>query len=76
MRYRKLGETGLEVSCIGLGGHLIGRPKDDDEAVRLIRSAIDAGITFLDNCWDYHDGLSELRMGRALQRVTARKSCS
>lgn len=67
MRYRKLGSTGEQVSCIGLGGHHIGRPTDEIAAIRLIRSAIDAGITFLDNCWDYHDGLSELRMGKALQ---------
>jgi predicted aldo/keto reductase-like oxidoreductase len=73
MRYRKLGSTGLDVSCIGLGGHHIGRPKDDDEAIRLVRTAIDAGITFLDNCWDYHDGLSELRMGKALQDGYRRK---
>jgi len=73
MRYRKLGTTGVEVSCIGLGGHHIGRPKNDDEAIRLIRSAIDAGITFLDNCWDYHDGLSELRTGKALQDGYRRK---
>ena len=67
MRYRKLGATGEVVSCVGLGGHHIGRPKDEAEAIRLIRAAVDAGITFLDNCWDYHDGLSELRMGKALQ---------
>ncbi len=67
MRFRKLGTTGELVSCIGLGGHHIGRPKDEAEAIRLIRAAVDGGINFLDNCWDYHDGLSELRMGKALQ---------
>lgn len=67
MRYRKLGRTGEEVSCIGLGGHHIGRPADEAASIALIRSAIDAGITFLDNCWDYHDGRSEVRMGKALQ---------
>ena len=67
MQYRKLGKTGEEVSCVGLGGHHIGRQKTDEESVKLIRAAIDAGITFMDNCWDYHDGLSELRMGKALQ---------
>ncbi|MDB5306976.1 MAG: aldo/keto reductase [Gemmataceae bacterium] len=66
MQYRKLGTTGTEVSCIGLGGHHIGRPKDEAESIKLIRAAIDAGITFMDNSWDYHDGLSELRMGKAL----------
>jgi len=67
MRFRKLGSTGELVSCVGLGGHHIGRPPDEAFSIRLIRSALDAGINFLDNCWDYHDGLSELRMGKALQ---------
>lgn len=67
MRFRKLGTTGEEVSCIGLGGHHIGRPKEDAEGIQIIRAALDAGVNFLDNCWDYHDGLSELRMGKALQ---------
>ena len=66
MRFRKLGKTGEVVSCVGLGGFHIGLPKTDDEAIKIIRTAIDAGMTFLDNCWDYHDGLSELRMGKAL----------
>lgn len=67
MQYRTLGKTGEKVSCIGLGGHHIGRPKGDEEGIKLVRAAIDAGITFMDNSWDYHDGLSELRMGKALQ---------
>src|SRR5437870_8744657 len=67
MRYRPLGRTKEEVSVIGLGGHHIGRQKDEKESIRIIRAAIDAGITFLDNCWDYHDGGSEVRMGKALQ---------
>jgi hypothetical protein len=67
MRYRQLGRTGVEVSAIGLGGHHIGRQKDEAESIKIIRSAIDAGITFMDNCWDYHDGGSELRMGKALR---------
>ncbi|MFW6324000.1 MAG: aldo/keto reductase [Desulfovibrionales bacterium] len=66
MLYRTLGGTGEQVSLIGLGGHHIGRIQEDDQAVRLIRSAIDQGVTFMDNSWDYHDGLSELRMGKAL----------
>jgi len=64
---RPLGRTGVEVSCIGLGGYHLGNPSDPDETTRLIRSAIDRGITFLDNCWDYHGGESERRMGNALQ---------
>src|SRR5712671_1903538 len=66
MRYRQLGNTKEEVSLIGLGGHHIGRQKDEKDSITIIRSAIDAGVTFLDNCWDYHDGGSEVRMGKAL----------
>ncbi len=64
MIYRKLGSTGERVSAIGLGGYHIGVPKDESESVRIIRSAVDRGITFLDNSWDYHDGASEIRMGK------------
>ena len=67
MLYRQLGRTKEEVSVIGLGGHHIGRQKDEKDSIAIIRAAIDAGITFLDNCWDYHDGGSELRMGKALK---------
>ena len=67
MRYRPLGRTGEEVSLIGLGGHHIGRQKEEKESIEIIRAAIDAGITFMDNCWDYHDGGSEVRMGKALR---------
>jgi aryl-alcohol dehydrogenase-like predicted oxidoreductase len=66
MIYRSLGRTGEKVSAIGLGGFHIGGQKDEQESVKIIRSAIDRGITFLDNSWDYHDGGSELRMGKAL----------
>jgi predicted aldo/keto reductase-like oxidoreductase len=67
MRYRQLGSTKEEVSLIGLGGHHIGRQKDEKDSIKIIRTAIDAGINFMDNCWDYHDGGSEIRMGKALQ---------
>jgi uncharacterized protein len=66
---RKLGSTGEEVSMLGLGGAHIGK-KDklsDDEAIALMRAAVDGGITFFDNCWDYNEGLSEERMGKALR---------
>jgi len=63
---RPLGGTGVMVSMIGLGGHHIGRPKDEQDGIRLVRMAIDHGITFLDNCWDYNEGRSEERMGKAL----------
>jgi aryl-alcohol dehydrogenase-like predicted oxidoreductase len=67
MLYRRLGRTGEKVSAIGLGGYHIGTQKDEQEGIRLIRTAIDRGITFMDNCWDYHDGVSEVRMGKALR---------
>jgi predicted aldo/keto reductase-like oxidoreductase len=66
MIYRTLGRTGEKVSAIGLGGYHIGNPPEE-EGIRIIRSAIDRGINFLDNCWDYHDGESERRMGKALR---------
>ena len=68
MQYRDLGTTGEKVSAIGLGGWHIGLPRVDEQtAFRMVRSALDRGINFLDNCWDYNDGLSELRMGKALK---------
>jgi len=67
MRYRSLGRTGEQVSVIGLGGHHIGRQKEEAESIKIIRAAIDGGINFMDNCWDYHDGGSEIRMGNALR---------
>src|SRR5437867_1733947 len=67
MIYRILGRTGQKISAIGLGGFHIGVPPDEQEGLRIIRSAIDRGITSLDNCWDYHDGGSEVRMGKALR---------
>jgi predicted aldo/keto reductase-like oxidoreductase len=66
MIYRQLGRTGVKVSAIGLGGFHIGSPPED-VGLRIIRSAVDRGITFMDNCWDYHDGGSEVRMGKALR---------
>jgi aryl-alcohol dehydrogenase-like predicted oxidoreductase len=67
MPYRTLGRTGEKVSAIGLGGFHIGIPRDEQDGINLIRSAIDQGINFMDNSWDYHDGGSELRMGKALR---------
>ncbi|MGB8477120.1 MAG: aldo/keto reductase [Candidatus Acidiferrum sp.] len=64
--YRTLGRTGAKVSAIGLGGYHIGNPSEQ-AGIRIIRTAIDNGINFLDNCWDYHDGDSEVRMGKALR---------
>jgi len=67
MQYRDLGRTGEKVSVIGLGGYHLGKQADSAESVRLVRTAIDRGITFMDNCWDYNDGISEVRMGQALR---------
>jgi predicted aldo/keto reductase-like oxidoreductase len=65
--YRTLGNTGEKVSCVGLGGYHIGMQSDEQESIRIIRTALDEGINFLDNCWDYNGGTSEIRMGKALQ---------
>src|SRR5437660_8690531 len=65
---RALGRTGERVSAIGLGGFHLGTPNlPEAESLRIIRTAIDAGITCLDNSWDYNDGRSEIRMGKALR---------
>ncbi len=63
---RALGRSGEQVSLLGIGGFHLGLAASEDEAVRIVRGALDAGVTFLDNCWDYHDGESERRMGKAL----------
>ncbi|KYF56892.1 aldo/keto reductase [Sorangium cellulosum] len=67
MPTRPLGRTGVNVSLLGLGGYHMAVPDDEQESLRIVRFAIDHGVTFLDNCWDYHDGKSEERMGKALQ---------
>lgn len=68
MRYRTLGSTGEKISAIGLGGWHIGLPTVSEElGIRIVRSALDRGLNFLDNSWDYFGGLSELRMGKALK---------
>ena len=67
MIYRELGRTGERVSAIGLGGYHLGKQQDPNESIRLLRDAIDRGITFMDNCWDYNGGISEVRMGQALR---------
>ena len=64
---RTLGLTGEKVSMVGLGGYHIGSQKDEQESIRIIRTALDSGINFLDNCWDYNGGQSEVRMGKALR---------
>jgi uncharacterized protein len=74
---RPLGKTGVNVSILCLGGWHIGSIKDKDEAVKIMHTAIDEGVTFFDNCWDYHDGGSEEIMGKALSADSGkwRKKC-
>ncbi|KAM3093067.1 aldo/keto reductase [Phormidesmis sp. 146-35] len=68
MLYRELGSTGERVSAIGLGGWHLSLPHVEELlAIQIVRTAIDRGITFMDNCWDYNDGVSETRMGKALR---------
>jgi uncharacterized protein len=64
---RVLGHTGEKVSTIGLGGYHLGTQSDEQESIRIIRTGLDSGINFLDNCWDYNAGVSEERMGKALR---------
>jgi aryl-alcohol dehydrogenase-like predicted oxidoreductase len=68
MIYHTLGRTGETVSAIGLGGFHLGlKHVNEQHSLRIVRTAIDHGVTFLDNCWDYNEGLSETRMGKALR---------
>ena len=68
MLYRRLGRTGEQVSAIGMGGfHIAQHGLNEQESIRLVRAAVDRGITFMDNSWDYNDGQSEIRMGKALK---------
>ena len=64
---RPLGRTGVQVSAIGVGGHHLGDLSTVDDAVRLVHEAVDAGITFFDNCWEYYNGKTENWLGRALR---------
>ena len=63
---RELGRSGVRVSVVGLGGYHLGVPSEA-ESIQIVRTALDSGINFLDNCWDYNDGQSEIRMGKALR---------
>ena len=67
MPTRRLGRTGVQVSLVGLGGFHIGVAKDEQTAIRIVRMAIDHGLTFMDNCWDYNEGKSQVWMGHALK---------
>jgi len=65
--YRTLGRSNEKVSIVGLGGYHLGKQADPQESIRIIRTGLDEGINFLDNCWDYNGGESEIRMGNALR---------
>jgi aryl-alcohol dehydrogenase-like predicted oxidoreductase len=66
--YRTLGRTGERVSAIGMGGFHLAQPGlEEAESIRLIRTAVDRGVNFMDNSWDYNEGQSEIRMGKALK---------
>jgi predicted aldo/keto reductase-like oxidoreductase len=64
---RVLGQTGEKISLVGLGGYHLGMQSSEEESIRIIRTGLDSGVTFLDNCWDYNNGQSEIRMGKALR---------
>jgi aryl-alcohol dehydrogenase-like predicted oxidoreductase len=65
--HRPLGKTGAQVSALGVGGFHLGSIKEEKESSELVARALDAGINFFDNCWEYHDGISEERLGAALK---------
>src|SRR6202035_585676 len=78
---RPLGKTGVQVSAMALGGYHLGSADTDQAAVEIVAKAMDHGVNFFDNCWEYHDGLSEERMGRALkgkrdQAIVMTKVCT
>ena len=65
--HRPLGKTGLQVSAIGVGGYHLGSAKNQQDANEIVAQAMDAGVNFFDNAWDYHDGQSEEWLGIALK---------
>src|SRR5438309_2990501 len=69
---RPFGRTGVMVSALGFGGHHIGDAENVDVATRMVHDAVDGGITFFDNCWEYHRGKTEDWMGKGLQGIRDR----
>jgi predicted aldo/keto reductase-like oxidoreductase len=71
MKFRILGTTGQRVSIVGMGGFHLAKPEPNgpttEDAIRIVRTGLDAGINFCDNCWDYNGGESEIRLGKALR---------
>ena len=74
MPKRRLGRTGVEVSAVGLGGFHLGQAKDEATSIRMVHKALDHGLDFMDNCWDYNMGESERRMGKALDGGLRKKA--
>lgn len=64
---RPFGRTNVQVSALGFGGHHIGDSMDENTAADVVREAVDNGITFFDNCWEYHRGKTEDWMGKGLK---------
>src|ERR1700686_453828 len=64
---RKFGKHDIQVSALGFGGHHLGDADDEQSAVNLVHEAVDAGITFFDNCWEYRRGQTEIWMGQGLK---------
>ena len=69
---RQFGRHNVRISAIGFGGHHLGDAPDEPAAVRLVRQAVDGGVTFFDNCWEYHRGKTEAWMGAGLEGVRDR----
>jgi aryl-alcohol dehydrogenase-like predicted oxidoreductase len=69
---RRFGRSDVQVSALGFGGHHLGDAQDEATAVRLVRDAYEGGITFFDNCWEYHRGKSEDWMGKGLKGIRDR----
>ena len=77
MQYRILGRTGERVSAVGVGGWHLALPHVDEPlALRIVREAVDRGVNFMDNCWDYNDGRASGGWGRRCGTGTARRSSS
>ena len=64
---RKFGRADAKISLLGLGGHHLGDAKDEATAIQMCHDAVDGGITFFDNCWEYNRGKSENWMGKGLK---------
>ena len=64
---RPLGRTGVQVSALGVGGHHLGTAKTAEEAIRIVHEALDVGLNFFDNAWEYCNGLAENLLGRGLK---------